>query len=71
MFDLLGAGLGTIIGTLSGIATSALLHWLFPWVTDALYIDAGLVAIGFIVGIGFDIRRENGGSGERRDPVDY
>ncbi len=57
MFDLLGAGFGAIIGTLSGIATSALLHWLFPQVTDALYLDAGLVALGFIAGIWFDVRR--------------
>jgi TctA family transporter len=58
VFDFLGAGLGTIIGTLSGIAAAAFLHMLFPQVADILYLEAVLVALGFIIGVWFDARSQ-------------
>jgi uncharacterized membrane protein YccC len=57
MFDFLGAGIGAIVGTLSGIATAVLLRWLFPHVGDASYLHATLIALGFAVGVWFDVRR--------------
>jgi hypothetical protein len=46
MFDFLGAGIGAIVGTVSGLATVALLHCLFPHVGDVSYLHAALVALG-------------------------
>lgn len=57
MFDFLGAGIGVIVGTVSGLATVALLDWLFPHVGDVSYLHATLIALGFAVGVWFDLQR--------------
>ena len=57
MFEFLGAGIGAIVGTVSGLATVALLHCLFPHVGDVHYLQAALVALGFAVGVWFDVQR--------------
>ena len=58
MFEFLGSGAFSIAGTLASVGVVAFLHRLFPdAVEGAAYLDALLVAVGFIVGLWVDTRR--------------
>jgi len=50
MLDLI-PNLGAVVGLLLGLASAALLHWVFPSLADATLLYGALIAIGFIAGM--------------------
>jgi hypothetical protein len=58
VFDLLLLGPYTLGGTFAGLAAAFALHELAPSEPSALYVGAGLVAFGFIVGLVLEALRD-------------
>ena len=58
MLDLLLLGPRSLGGTLVGLAAAFGIHKLAPADPSALYVEAGLVALGFIVGLVLEVRRD-------------
>jgi hypothetical protein len=58
MFELLINGPWTVIGTLLGLVFAFVLHRFAPSVEGSIYIEAGVVALGFVFGLLFDALRE-------------
>jgi hypothetical protein len=57
MFDFLGAGVFSLLGTVVAVGLVVLLHKMFPQAMVVGYVDALVIALGFVVGAWFDTRR--------------
>ena len=62
MFEGLGAGPFSIVGTLLGLLLASLVHRFVPALADASYLWALLIGLGFAVGLAIDSR--SGGRGK-------
>ena len=58
MFELLSNGPCTVVGTLLGLVAEFALHRYAPSVGGSIYLEASIIALGFVVGLLLDARRE-------------
>lgn len=58
MFELLSNGPCTVVGTVLGLVAAFALHRFAPSVEASIYVEAGIIALGFVVGLLLDARRE-------------
>ncbi len=58
MFDLLSNGPYTALGTLLGVVIAFVLHQYAPSVDGSIYFEAAVIALGFVLGLLLDARRQ-------------
>ena len=58
MLELLSNGPCTVVGTLLGLVVAFALHRFAPSIEGSIYIEAGTIGLGFVVGLLLDGLRE-------------
>ena len=58
MLELLSNGPCTVLGTMLGLLAAFVLHKFAPLVEGSIYVEAGIIALGFVLGLLLDSRRE-------------